>query len=131
MPVESSSHCAWLNRRLPMHCAVGAAVGALLVGGIVGGLTGRLFRTFRRTRHVFVLVVTMKFATLEETDAFIDVWSKMAEYCYKNEPNTLSYELSRHEEDPTKVIIFERYRRKVSHVQLPCPNEVIKLTSRI
>ena len=58
--------------------------------------------------------------TMEE---WLDEWQKRAEDALEFEPETTAYEACINEEDPTRVLIFERYshghRSLTAHVERP------------
>ena len=55
-----------------------------------------------------MLIINLDFDSLLDRDAFIAYFTPVAEHCAKHEPNTLAYELSIDDQNPKRVIIFER-----------------------
>jgi len=43
---------------------------------------------------------------------FLARWKELADYCYRSEPHTLTYELSVSESEADTIIIYERYPAK-------------------
>mmetsp|Transcript_40536 Transcript_40536/g.49164 ORF Transcript_40536/g.49164 Transcript_40536/m.49164 type:complete len:162 (+) Transcript_40536:161-646(+) len=72
-------------------------------------------------KGVHVLLVELSFESQQQRDKWAAAWSALATRVYCNEPNCLSYELCVHCDDPTKVIIYERY---VSREDLDGPHQV-------
>ncbi|KAK9865830.1 hypothetical protein WJX84_000369 [Apatococcus fuscideae] len=64
------------------------------------------------TRKVWVIAVTWKFKSQADKEKLIKIWTPLAEYVAKHEPNTLAYEMSFSEDDPLKVFLYERYVNK-------------------
>lgn len=63
----------------------------------------------------FVLAVTLQFRTLEERDRLLPSWQKLATHVQQHEPDALSYKWLVADTDPTKVLVYERYRRKEAY----------------
>mmetsp|Transcript_16982 Transcript_16982/g.30427 ORF Transcript_16982/g.30427 Transcript_16982/m.30427 type:complete len:127 (+) Transcript_16982:2-382(+) len=57
----------------------------------------------------FVLLVNLKFASVEDRQTFEKKLVPLVEYVGKNEQYALSYCMLRDEKDETKLTIFERY----------------------
>lgn len=55
-----------------------------------------------------MLAVTLKFNSLADRDAFINIWRPLAEYVQRQEPTTYSFKLLIADTDPTKVLVYER-----------------------
>lgn len=51
-------------------------------------------------------------------EAWLDEWQKRAEDAFDAEPETMAYEACVNVEDPSKVLIFERYERGLESVQI-------------
>ena len=56
----------------------------------------------------FVLVVTYTFRSVADLEKALEIWKPLAEHVAANEPGTLTYEASKCDTDPTKLIISER-----------------------
>lgn len=67
-----------------------------------------------RTSHpnVHVLLVHLKFDSVEGKNKWKARWSELAGIVYADEPNCLAYEFSDAEASPLEAIIFERYVSK-------------------
>ena len=55
-----------------------------------------------------MIAVTWKFKSQADKEKLIKIWTPLAEYVAKHEPNTLAYEMSFSEDDPLKVFLYER-----------------------
>ncbi|GAB4821193.1 hypothetical protein N2152v2_008239 [Parachlorella kessleri] len=60
-------------------------------------------------KAAFVLAVGLSFKTVEARDEFLTIWLPLAKYVREKEPSTLSFELLVADNDPTKVLVYERY----------------------
>ncbi|GBF91913.1 hypothetical protein Rsub_04637 [Raphidocelis subcapitata] len=72
----------------------------------------------RRHQKVFVLSVTLAFPSEAELEAFLTVWRPLAEYVKRNEPRTLSFELCHADNDPLKIMVYERYVSKSDYTEV-------------
>jgi len=78
-------------------------------------------------RRAFVLAVRLRFRSVAERDAWIAVWRPLAEAVRRDEPRTLSFELSVSDRDPTQVLVFERYAARGDYVGLHRSTEAFQL----
>ncbi len=62
---------------------------------------------------MFVLAVQLKFNEIETRDEYLGLWKDLAAYVAKFEHKTLSFELSIADNDPLKVLVFERWGRGI------------------
>ena len=58
--------------------------------------------------QAFVLAVGLSFNSVEARDEFLAIWLPLAKYVRESEPSTLSFELLVADNDPTKVLVYER-----------------------
>jgi quinol monooxygenase YgiN len=96
-------------------CAAAAAAAAAYWLGVAHG--GGLGPTRPQQRHAFVLAVRLRFRSVGERDAWLNVWRPLAEAVKRDEPRTLSFELSISDRDPTSVLVYERYASRSDYVQ--------------
>ncbi len=52
------------------------------------------------------------------TTEWLDEWEKRAQDAYDHEPETTAYEAAVHVEDETRVLVYERYERGLSSLQI-------------
>lgn len=64
---------------------------------------------------VMVMAVQLKFNDVAQRDAYIAIWRLLAEEVRTSEPSTFSYGLSVADDDPTKVLLFERFRSRADY----------------
>lgn len=75
--------------------------------------------------RVHVLVVTLKFSTAAQKDAWKAIWMAAAKAVHSDEPRCLSYEFCDAAADPTEAVIYERY---VSRADLDGPHQATLAT---
>lgn len=78
---------------------------------------GGLGPTRPQQRLAFVLVVRLRFRSVTERDAWLREWAPLAAAVRRDEPRTLSFELSISDRDPTRVVVIERYASRADYVQ--------------
>ncbi len=55
-----------------------------------------------------MLAVGLKFKSTQDRDALLQVWKKLATHTRTQEPGALSYKWLVADNDPTKVLVYER-----------------------
>eukprot|EP00960_Hanusia_phi_P050855 760467-Hanusia_phi.AAC.7 len=60
----------------------------------------------------FILIVHVTFSNKKVKEDFKIMYAEEAEFCRKNEPNTLSYELALSDRDELSGVIIERFQSK-------------------
>ena len=58
------------------------------------------------------LVIWRKFKSLDDRDRFLGVWKDLAKHVKAKEAGALAYEISIADNDPMKILVFERYTSK-------------------
>src|SRR5690242_7862306 len=104
-----------LDLRLLTAAAIGCSIGLWLAyaGLKIGGdQYSSNIAEFEENKGAWVLAVTMKFASEEAKQEFVQIWREEAEHVHSHEQGTLGYELMQSDQDPLQVMIFERYRRR-------------------
>eukprot|EP00434_Breviolum_minutum_P000786 symbB.v1.2.000694.t1/scaffold41.1/size391900/11 len=84
----------------------------LAVGIGLGGVLISKLRAKEELKEVHVLLVHVKFESVDHKKKFKQIWSHIAKEVKAKEANCLSYEFCDATEDPTKAIIYERYVTK-------------------
>ncbi|KAJ1619091.1 hypothetical protein T492DRAFT_1088332 [Pavlovales sp. CCMP2436] len=74
--------------------------------------------TRRAGERAWLLVVHLRFVSAEAAEKFIGAFGQMAEAVSRGEPDTLGYEVSRSEQDPLYLMIYERYRTKAAYLDV-------------
>lgn len=69
-------------------------------------------RTKARNEKAFVLAVELTFSKEEDAKNVISAWSKLADWCYENEPFLYHFEVGQSDKDPLKYLVYERYQSK-------------------
>jgi quinol monooxygenase YgiN len=116
MPPHSSSALSWRHAALAAAALATAASAAAYWLGVAHG--GGLGPTRPQQRRAFVLAVRLRFRSVSERDAWIAVWRPLAEAVKRDEPRTLSFELSVSDRDERHIMVFERYASKSDYVGL-------------
>lgn len=95
---------------------LGMERGLVAVGGLVAALVayslGKRKRLYNKHHQVFVLAVSLRFNTVTDRDAFLAIWLPLANHVEQKEPETLGFEWLVADNDPTKVLVYERYTSK-------------------
>ena len=55
-----------------------------------------------------MLAVELRVKSVEARDEVLTIWLPLAKYVREKEPSTLSFELLVADNDPTKVLVYER-----------------------
>jgi hypothetical protein len=76
----------------------------------------QLNKRVSKSKKAFELIVALTFKSPEDKETFKGLFSGVASYVSNHEPTTLSYELAESDNDPLRVVIFERYVNKVRFV---------------
>ena len=79
-------------------------------------------------KNVHVLVVRLSFNSAAELDKWVASWKHLASIVHGEEPNCLTYEMSRQNDDPTKCIIYEVklvLKRGVS-LEFACTSDIVQ-----
>lgn len=63
------------------------------------------------SNQVFVLAVWMTFKNVDDRDKWVAHFKAMVDHVKENEPETVSYELAVADNDPCKVLVYERCGR--------------------
>ena len=63
---------------------------------------------FVRNAQAFVLVIACEFHSKKDRDVFLGEFEELAKYVVQNEPDTLAYETAVADNNPLKVLIYER-----------------------
>ena len=97
--------------------------GMLLVGICVGYFltkvnTGIGVRRETKHKEAFALLITIKFFSAADKQAFKDLFAPFAEWVAINEPGTLSFELSESDKDEKQIFITERYVTKNDYLEV-------------
>ena len=71
-----------------------------------------------RGEHAFVLIVGLTFQSRAAAEELLAEWTKIADYCYRNEPFLLQYEISESDKERLRYVIIERYRSKEDYLHL-------------
>lgn len=58
--------------------------------------------------RAYIFTLRLKFASVDDRDAWFKKFKHLAEYVAENEPSTLAYEAATAEEDPLEVLAYER-----------------------
>ena len=67
----------------------------------------------------FTLLVTLKFASDEYKDQFLQDFAPLAAHVRDHEPETIAYEVLQSDSDPLQILILERYiDKEVSYLQI-------------
>lgn len=99
----------------PAICLAAAFVGGYLLALLTAS------RSLHRAspRHAFVLLVDVIFASVEDRDAALKLWTPVAMHCRDHEPGTLTYEAAISDSDPNRIVFLERYTTKdVAYLQV-------------
>ena len=74
----------------------------------------------RETKHkeVFALLITIKFFSAADKQAFKELFAPFAQWVSINEPTTISYELSESDKDEKQIFITERYLTKNDYLEV-------------
>lgn len=73
-----------------------------------------------------VVIVVLKFASLEDRDECLAAWRPLAEYVRAQEEGTLAYEAVCQDKDAREVVIFERYISKDYMNNVHCASQLFK-----
>ena len=65
---------------------------------------------------MMAMAVQLKFNDVAQRDAYVAIWRPLAEEVQASEPSTFSYGLFVADNDPTKVLLFER--RASAHTEM-------------
>jgi quinol monooxygenase YgiN len=71
----------------------------------------------KNTDGAFVLMVDLKFKTSDAAKELLKEWTKVADWCRRNEPELYHYEISQSDKDELRYGIVERYRSKDDYFQ--------------
>jgi quinol monooxygenase YgiN len=74
--------------------------------------------TRRTGERAWLLVVTLRFVSAAEVDKFLTAFGPQADATSRGEPDTLGYEVSRSEQNPLSLMIYERYRTKAAYLDV-------------
>ncbi|KAK9860339.1 hypothetical protein WJX84_001467 [Apatococcus fuscideae] len=104
------------------HRASYAQLALVAVGGgllVAGGtwLASRKRKAALQKPHkqAWLLIVNLTFPNLKERDKFLPIFAELAKSVAAKERGVLAYELSIADNDPLKIVIFERYVAKHPH----------------
>ncbi len=60
-------------------------------------------------KNAFLLMIHLEFNSIDQRDAWIALFKPLAAYCLENEPGTLGYDVAIADNNPLKVLVYERY----------------------
>mmetsp|Transcript_20557 Transcript_20557/g.52705 ORF Transcript_20557/g.52705 Transcript_20557/m.52705 type:complete len:141 (+) Transcript_20557:188-610(+) len=90
-----------------------ALLATVAAAAVVGYLLGRRGQAGVSRKQAWQLVVWKTFHSVKDRDAFLELFAPLAAYVAESEPGTLTYSVSVADNDPTKIMILERYESKL------------------
>lgn len=99
--------CEQLNSR-SRDCRLAILMNLVASCAIVQCVPAVIAHLPRPSLQAFVLAVGLKFQSVEDRVEFEKIWRPLAEYVARDEPTTLAFEFLVADNDPTKVLVYER-----------------------
>ena len=89
---------------------VGAA--SLLLGALISDLAAKLLAPRKCNTSSLIILHRLTFKSPENVEVFKAAWGKLADACFQNVEDCLSFELSTSTESDLSLLVFERHARQ-------------------